>query len=113
MADNTEEFRTRLLLDIASIKSSVDIMNVEMRSLKERVEHANLNNKAFKNIIDADIQDLRVSIQGNESKGIKGIASRISSFSSELTDHILQDRWAYGVMIAILTTTLGWTVFHK
>jgi len=107
-----DEFKINLLRKLDAIEYEGKAMKTELLNLSKSVEHSNANTKAFKVLIDEDIQNLRVAIQGDEGKGIVGLASRFSTLIHELSEHIIQDRWAYGIMITLLITTLGWTVFH-
>lgn len=91
----------------------LDQVDNKIEHLTERVDHANNNNKQRFVFMDEEIADLKTSIQGDEAKGVVGMSSKITSFSSSLTTHITQDRWAYGIMITVLLAMLGWTVFHK
>lgn len=113
MPDSTVEFRIQLMKELTEIKSAGVILQDRMTHLSERVEHANNNTKAFKVLIDEDIQDLQIAIQGDETKGIVGLSAKVGKTFSALTEHITQDRWAYGIMISIMLAILGWTVFVK
>lgn len=104
-------FKSDILVKLAKIEGSVELIKTEVTNLAARVEHSNANTKAFKLLIDDDIQNVRIAIQGDESKGIIGLASRIKTLIENLTDHINQDRIAYGIMISILLSVLGWTVY--
>ena len=98
-------------LDAIDLKSQ--FTNEKIDKLSERIEHTNNNTKAFKVLLEEDINDIRVSIQGDEARNVPGLSSKIKTLIDELSVHILQDRLSQGVMITILLAVLGWTVFSE
>lgn len=109
---DSTEFKVSLIRRLDQIGFDCKLLQKELAGLTERVEHANLNTKAFKTLIDEDMQEVKIAIQGNESKGIEGMAAKVTRFAKVLSDHVNQDFWAYGIMISILLSTLGWTMFR-
>jgi len=111
-----KDFNFDIIRKLDSIEANGKALEKEIFHLNERIEHNNTNTKAFKLIIDDDIQQLKIAIQGNESKGIVGLAQKVGTFSKELSEHVVQDKWAYGVMTSLMLGTFGvvsWAVFHK
>lgn len=111
--DNNIEFKHELLRRLEMIDYQNKALNEKIEVMASRIEHANNNTKQLKVFIDQDLSDLQVAIQGDEASGIIGIASKLKTITSEFADHLIQDRWAYGVMITILVSMLGVTLFKK
>lgn len=106
------DFKLQIIRKLDAIEADGRARGVQIDELSKRVEHSNANTKAFKVVIDEDIQSLRTSIQGDESKGVVGMASRIKTLVDEFAKHCTADAWGFGIMISLMVTVLGWTVFH-
>ena len=53
-----------------------------------------------------------LTIYGNGKPGLTTEVSYMKSLKKSFDDHSRNDMWGFGIMITILITILGWTVFH-
>lgn len=106
------EFRIELMRKIDSIERENKYINESIKHLSERVEHTNTNNKQFKALLDEDINDIRTAIQGDDVRNIEGLSPKLSKIAEEFHSHVMQDRWCFGIVITVILSILGWTIFH-
>lgn len=92
------DFRSEIIHRFDIIDFKAEALNKKVDVLSEDIKHANANTKAFKVLIDEDIQELKVSIQGNKSKGIQGISTEMQLLVKEATEsrilvdaHVISD----------------------
>lgn len=100
-----------ILLKLKEIELTSKFTNEKIDHLAERVEHTNNNTKAFKNLLEEDITDLRSAIQGDETHNVIGLSARLKTFTDEFSNHTKVDAWSFGIMITVLLAILGWTIF--
>jgi hypothetical protein len=108
-----DEFKITLIRKLDAIEAGAQAMKVQIEDLSKRIEHANSNTKAFKTMLDEDVQKLTVAIQGDESENVIGMAATLKTLSKECFNHFKSDNWGFGIMISLMVTILGWTIFHS
>ncbi len=98
---------------LGQIKEELQQIALDLRSLTEQYKnlHTDKNNK-HQQILDV-LQRHTETIYGNGHAGLTTRVSNIESLPKKMEDHSRNDIWGFGIMISLLVTTLGWTIFHK
>jgi len=107
------DFKLTIIRKLDAIESDGKFMKKDLSELAKRIEDYSLSSKTFRAVMDEDIHTLRVAIQGDESRGISGIASTLKNLSNQFLTHVRADTWGFSIMISLMVTILGWTVFNK
>lgn len=112
------ELMNDILRRLDRIDDTAKYNGEKIDALATRVEHANNNAKQFKILLDEEVQNIRVALQGDETKNVTGLSPRVKeviqqlqSLMKEFQSHVNQDQWFAGIMITLLVSNL--TVLFK
>ena len=95
------------------IMSRLGDIEIQIATLSEKFDN---NHKAFRSFEEETKKisyTMRETIYGNGKPGLTTDISNLKALPKILNEHVQADKWGFGIMITLLITILGWTVFHS